>query len=87
METGMQIFSAETFGSVRVIENAGELFFVAKDVAESLGYTSTNMTTIFQSVPDEWKGSNQIATPGGKQEMLTISEQGLYGALGKSALD
>lgn len=37
---------------------------MAKDVARALGYASTNMTTVFQAVPEEWKGSNPIATPG-----------------------
>lgn len=48
----------------------GEPWFVAKDVARALGYASTNMTTVFQAVPEEWKGSNPIATPGGEHEML-----------------
>lgn len=30
------------------------------------------------------EGSNRIATPGGEQEMLTLSEQGLYFFLGRS---
>lgn len=55
-----------------------------KDVAKALGYTSTNMTQIFQAVPAEWKGSNPIATPGGLQSLLTISEQGLYFFLARS---
>ena len=42
------------------------------------------MTTIFQAVPEEWKGSNPITTLGGEQEMLIISEQGLYFFLGRS---
>ena len=61
-----------------VLEENGEPLFVAKDVAQSLGYSSTNMVTIFQSVPNEWKGSNRIATLGGEQDMLTLTEQGLY---------
>lgn len=42
---------------------------MAKDVARALGYASTNMTTVFQAVPEEWKGSNPIATPGGAQAL------------------
>ena len=61
-----------------VLDENGEPLFVAKDVAQSLGYSSTNMVTIFQSVPNEWKGSNRIATLGGEQDMLTLTEQGLY---------
>ena len=74
----LMLFQKEEFGQVRVVEHNGEPWFVAKDVAVALGYASTNMTTVFQAVPDEWKGSNRIATPGGEQEMLIISEPGLY---------
>lgn len=80
----LKIFEKTEFGTVRVVEQNGEPWFVAKDVARALGYSSTNMTTIFSAVPEEWKGSNPIATPGGEQEMLVISEQGLYFFLGRS---
>jgi prophage antirepressor-like protein len=70
--------------SLRVIKKDGEPWFVAKDVAETLGYASTNMPQIFSHVPDEWKGSNPIATPGGPQDMLCLSEHGLYFFLGRS---
>ena len=66
----LMLFQKEEFGQVRVVEHNGEPWFVAKDVAVALGYASTNMTTVFQAVPDEWKGSNRIATLGGEQEML-----------------
>ena len=82
--TDLKVFEKAEFGSVRVVEREGEPWFVAKDVAKALGYASTNMTTVFQAVPEEWKGSNPIATPGGEQEMLILSEQGLYFFLGRS---
>ena len=81
---GIKIFERQEFGQVRVVDVNGEPWFVAKDVARALGYASTNMTTVFQAVPEEWKGSNPIATPGGMQDMLIISEQGLYFFLGRS---
>ena len=70
MENGIKVFERQEFGQVRVVDVNGEPWFVAKDVARALGYASTNMTTVFQAVPEEWKGSNPIATPGGEQEML-----------------
>ena len=82
----LMLFQKEEFGQVRVVEHNGEPWFVAKDVAVALWYASTNMTTVFQAVPDEWKGSNRIATPGGEQEMLIISEPGLYFFLARSDL-
>ena len=38
----LQLFSNEQFGSVRVIEQNGEPWFVGKDVADILGYTNQN---------------------------------------------
>ena len=38
----LQIFSNEQFGSVRVIEQNGDPWFVGKDVADILGYTNQN---------------------------------------------
>ena len=61
-----------------ILDEKHEPWFVAKDVALALGYASTNMTQIFQAVPSEWKGSKRIATPGGEQQMLILSEHGLY---------
>ena len=70
---------------LRVLHNdARDLLFVAKDVAVALGYTSTNTKQLIEHVPTEWKGSNRIATPGGEQTMLTLTEQGLYFFLGRS---
>ena len=36
------------------------------------------MTTVFQGVPEEWKGSNRLLPPAGCKTCLIISEQGLY---------
>lgn len=81
----VKLFESAELGKVRVCQdNQGELWFVAKDVARALEYSSTNMTTVFQAVPEEWKGSNPITTLGGTQVLLTISEQGLYFFLGRS---
>lgn len=35
---GIQIFSSEEFGRIRVIEQDGEPWFVGKDVADTLEY-------------------------------------------------
>lgn len=34
----LQIFKNDTFGQVRILEKDNELWFVAKDVADTLGY-------------------------------------------------
>lgn len=73
---------------VRVFaDDNGDPWFVAKDVAKALEYPETtisNMNKAIQHVPDEWKGRYPIPTPSGIQEMLTLSEQGLYFFLGRS---
>lgn len=79
--------------SIRVIEIDGEPWFIAKDVAEALEYAESSLETIGKlianvptewvdrkriPVPDEWKGTNPIRTPGGDQDMVILSEPGLY---------
>ena len=71
----MKIFQSGLF--------AKKLWFVGKDIAEALDYAEWR-TTLMQSVPDIWKGVKPIHTPGGKQEMLCLTEQGLYFFLGRS---
>ena len=78
-------FDLGEFGKLRYhIDPAGEHQFCCADIARPLGYTSTNITSIFAHVPEEWKGSNPIATPGGPQFMLTVNLNGLLFFLGRS---
>lgn len=42
------------------------------------GVTTNYTPGGMQDIPGEWKGRNWIMTPGGEQEMLIISEQGLF---------
>lgn len=63
---------------VRVIQDEnGEPLFVAKDVAEALGYT-WNGTSRISHVPEEWRGVTSVVTPFGNQQMAVLTEQGLY---------
>ncbi len=78
----LKIFEKAEFGSVRVIMKDGEPWFVARDVAEALG--STWSGSRIAHVPDEWKGVTSVVTPGGTQEVATLSEPGVYFFLGRS---
>lgn len=78
----LKIFEKAEFGSVRVVMKDGEPWFVARDVAEALGYTWSG--SCIAHVPDEWKGVTSVVTPGGTQEVATLSEPGLYFFLGRS---
>jgi prophage antirepressor-like protein len=73
--------------AVRTVDRDGAPWFVAKDVAERLGYPESSLATISKligHVPEEWKGRNPIPTPGGTQDMAVLSEQGLYFFLARS---
>ena len=78
----LQVFNSKDF-SVRTIEDNGEIWFVAKDIAQALEY-SYWQPNIVSHVPECWKGIKRINTPGGEQEMLCLTEQGVYFFLGRS---
>ena len=69
---------------IRTVNDNGEVWVVAKDVAEALGYTWKGPADNLGHVPEKWKGVRSVRTPGGSQEMAVLSEQGLYFFLGRS---
>lgn len=85
-QTGVAVFENPYFGKLRVLtEHNGELIFVVRDVAEALGYSeSSNPARLLGHVPEEWKGVKRIHTPGGEQDALCLTEQGLYFFLARS---
>lgn len=75
----------ELGAKIRVVENGqGEPLWVAKDVAEALGYTWKGSSGTISHVPEEWKGIWTVQIPLGSQEMAVLTEQGLYFFLGRS---
>jgi len=79
----IQLFQNPEFGEIRTITKNGEPWFVAKDIAEILGYV-WNGTQRISHIPEEWRGVTSVVTPSGNQEMAIISEQGLYFFLNRS---
>ena len=75
----LQVFENEQFGQVRVIEQDGEPWFVAKDVCEVFGETNRNRA--MQNLDEDEKGYTQIVTPGGEQQLAIVNEAGLYSML------
>jgi len=69
--------------AVRVVEKDGDPYFVAKDVAELLGYSNP-----LKAVRDHCKGVNEMGTPsaGGVQLMKIIPERDVYRLIMKSKL-
>lgn len=78
----LQVFGYEGKEIRTAFEN-GEVWVVAKDVCEVLEYARFDSNLIAQ-VPDEWKGTKRIRTLGGTQNLLCLSEQGLYFFLARS---
>ena len=71
--------------TVRVDLFDGEPWWAARDVVLSLGYAeSSDTNSLMSKVPPKWKGPKRFGTPGGVQEILGLSEQGLYFFLGRS---
>lgn len=82
----IQIFNNEQFGQVRVITKDGEPWFVAKDIANILGY-SNSRKAIYDHVYTEDKGVTKCDTLGGSQELTTINESGLYSLIFGSKME
>ena len=68
--------------AIQVINKDGEAWFIASEVAAMLGYRdSYNMTRILDN--DE-KGTHNVSTLGGNQDVSVINESGFYHAAFKS---
>ena len=78
-------FTNEQFGKIRTTLINGEPWFVAKDVADNLGY-SRAADAIRLHIDDDDKGVGKIPTPGGYQNMTIINESGLYSLILSSKL-
>lgn len=63
--------------------NSGSFVVVAKDVADALGYR-WNGAQVIAHIPEEWKGVRSVLTLQGSQELLTLTEEGLYFFLARS---
>ena len=81
----LQVFDNAEFGSVRSLMVNGEPYFVAKDIAEILGYANPQKA-VRDHVDEEDKGVNEMDTPGGKQSFVVINESGLYSLILSSKL-
>lgn len=80
------IFDNEEFGQVRVMGTPDNPWFVAKDVATALGYKNTK-DAIIKHVDEEDKGVAKCDSLGGKQQVITINESGVYALIMGSKLE
>lgn len=73
----LRIFNSREFGCIRTTEISGSPWFVAKDIAEALGYSNPRKA-VYDHVSPEDKGVTKWNTLGGAQEVTVINESGLY---------
>ena len=86
MNTKIQVFNHEQFGSIRTMEMPdGQIGFVGKDVAKVLGYNNTRKALI-DHVEAEDKVVAFCDSLGGKQKTTFINESGLYSLILSSKL-
>ena len=84
----IQIFKHEVFGEIRTMtDEKGEVFFVGKDVATTLGY-SKSRNALAAHVDEEDKTTALIQGPGSnyKSKAVLINESGLYSLVLSSKL-
>lgn len=78
MNTEIQPFEFE-HNQVRALTDGDEVMFVASDIAKILGYRgAANLTRTLDA--DE-KGTHEVSTLGGTQNMTVLTESGLYRAI------
>ena len=88
-EKALQVFSYEGL-QLRTVEENGVVWFVARDIAQALGYSMDGgMARIFAHVPAIWTGGKRIAVRSENgveqtREMLCLTENGVYFFLGRS---
>lgn len=82
----IQAFSNDSFTVRTLRDTDGTMWFVGKDIAQALEYSEeSNPARLFANVPEIWKGVKRIHTvERGEQNMLCLTEQGVYFFLGRS---
>lgn len=64
---------------VRTLMIDDQPWFAAQDVLDALEYADTyKPSRAVSHVPSQWKGVQRLHTLGGTQQIMMISEQGLY---------
>lgn len=81
----LQIFKNNVFGQVRVLEKNGEPWFVAKEVANILGYQNGSRD-VNRHTDEEDRLTEQIVMSGQGRQVTLINESGLYSLILSSKL-
>ncbi len=81
-------FNSAEFGQVRTLQGeGGEALFCAKDVCEALGYSNTPLTINRHVEMDDISKRYTIDNLGREQQMLYVTESGLYALILGSRLE
>ena len=91
MNSSIQIFNSKDF-YVRSFNDNGEIWFVAKDIAQALDYSESSINQVnnlFANVPAIWADHKPIIVRSEngvvqKRDMLCLTENGVYFFLGRS---
>ncbi len=84
MRNELQVFTNDSFGTVRTAVINNEPYFVGKDIADALGYVNTQKA-IRTHVQSEDKTVSDLVTVNGTKAVL-INESGLYSLIFGSKL-
>ena len=75
--SNLAVFDNRKFGQIRaLVDSHGAPAFVAKDVCLALGIGKYRDAV--STIDDDERGSVVVDTPGGKQQMTTVTEPGFY---------
>ena len=75
--SNLAVFDNREFGQIRaLVDSQGAPAFVAKDVCLALGIGKYRDAV--STIDDDERGSVLVDTPGGRQQMTTVTEPGFY---------
>lgn len=76
----VKVFESADFGALRVVkDDSGQPWFVATDIAKTLGYRDAEKLT--RRLAEDEKATHLVDTLGGQQMLSVINEAGLYRAI------
>lgn len=78
----LQVFNNEEFGQVRTVKQGEDVWFVAKDVSDILGFSEASAMT--RTLDEDEKGLHNMQTVQGVQKLTVINESGLYSSILRS---
>lgn len=78
----LQVFNNKEFGQVRTVKQGEDVWFVAKDVSDILGFSEASAMT--RTLDADERGLRDIQTIQGLQKLTVINESGLYSSILRS---